>query len=451
MSTHSARFCLLIASAWALSAQIKAPLLAPTPPMGWNSWDSYGLTVTQAEFEANADYMAANLRAYGWQYAVVDEGWYLQNPEAKPAAFKYTLDAYGRFKPAANRFPSAAANAGFANLAQWVHAHHLLFGIHIIRGIPRQAVEKNLPIAGSNFHAPDAADKHDTCAWNADNYGVANNGAGQAYYDSIAALYAGWGVDFVKIDCIASPYLSDEVRMFSEALRKTTRPIVLSLSPGPTPIDKVAEVRKYAQMWRISGDVWDHWLQLPKLNWSQGLLAQFAIAAQWAPLVEPGHWPDADMLPLNYLGPRPGAGSPRESAFTADESRALITLWCMFRSPLFMGGNLTKLNRETRALLTNKEVIDIDQHSSGGRQVMNQAQKVVWAARGDTAGSAYVAVFNVADTQQTIEYPLQSLGLASTSFGIRDLWDQRDLGTADRVRVTLRPHAAALYRISASK
>ena len=419
--------------------------------MGWNSWDSYGLTVTQDEFEATAGYMSANLRKYGWQYAVVDEGWYLQNPEAKPAAFLYTMDAYGRFTPAVNRFPSAGANAGFAKLAEWVHAHNLRFGIHVIRGIPREAVQKNLPIAGSKFRAAQAADKNDTCAWNSDNYGVADNAAGRAYYASTAALYASWGVDFVKIDCISSPYKAAEIRMFSDALRATTRPIVLSLSPGPTPIDEIADLRKYAQMWRISGDVWDHWQQWPKQDWSQGLLGQFTLIAKWAPLVEAGHWPDADMLPLNYLGPRPGEGKARESAFTADESQTLMTLWCIFRSPLFMGGNLMKLNEGTRTLLTNAEVIEMDQHSSGGRQLMNEGQKIVWAAHRDKPGVAYIALFNVADTMQTVAYPLQALGLSRTEFAIRDLWGQKDIGNSDVVRANLRPHASALYRISTGK
>ena len=428
------------------------PLLAPTPPMGWNSWDSYGLTVNQQEFEANASYMAENLRQHGWQYAVVDEGWYLQNPEAKPGSFRFTMDAYGRFTPAASRFPSAAATGdGFAALAQWTHAHHLLFGIHIIRGIPREAVARNLPIAGSKFHAADAAEKTDTCAWNADNYGVAANAAGQAYYESLAALYASWGVDFVKIDCISSPYKGDEIRMFSEALRQTTRPIVLSLSPGPTPMDKIIDLRKYAQMWRISGDVWDHWGQWPGQTWSQGVLAQFEMAAKWAPLVETGHWPDADMLPIGFLGPRPGQGKARQSALTPDESRTLVTLWSIFRSPMIIGGNLTQIDSGTRALLTNDEVIAVDQHSYGGRQVMNDSQKIVWVAHGEHSGSAYVALFNVADTGQTITFPLQSLGLASVSFAARDLWEHKDVGVTDRIQVALRPHASALYKVTVQK
>jgi hypothetical protein len=451
MAKQTQRTCLLAMLCGGMLWPQSAQLIAPTPPMGWNSWDSYGLTITQEEFLANANYIATNLRVHGWQYAVVDEGWYLQNPDAKPGQFRFTMDAYGRYAPATNRFPMVANDDGFASLAQNLHARHLLFGIHVIRGIPREAVAKNLPIAGSKFRAADAANKTDTCAWNTDNYGVAANPAGQAYYESLAALYASWGVDLVKIDCISSPYKGDEIRMFSDALRKTTRPIVLSLSPGPTPIDEIAELRKYSQMWRISGDVWDHWQQWPKQEWSQGLLAQFGLTAKWAPLVEPGHWPDADMLPLGYLGPRPGQGKARQSAFTTDEARTLMTLWCIFRSPLMMGGNLLHMDEGTRALLTNDEVLAVDQHSNGGRQILNDGNKIIWAARGDKAGLVYLAVFNAGDTAQTIEYPLQSLGLSSVSFAIRDLWEHKDLGAADRIHVSLQPHASTMYRLTANK
>ncbi len=138
-------------------------------------------------------------------------------------------------------------------------AQGLKFGLHIIRGIPRQAVEKNLPIAGSSFHAADAANTTDTCRWNSDNYGLNANAAAQAYYDSIIKLYAGWGVDYIKVDCISKPYQADEIHMMSAAIKKSGRAMVLSLSPGPTPVEEADDVRKYAQLWRISDDMWDTW------------------------------------------------------------------------------------------------------------------------------------------------------------------------------------------------
>lgn len=442
-------FCLLLALAFLplTSAQSERNLLAPTPPMGWNSWDSFGLTVTEAEFKSNASWLAQNLKSHGWQYAVVDEGWYLENPEAKAGSFRFVLDVDGRYIPAIPRFPSAVNGTGFKPLADSVHAQGLRFGIHIIRGIPKNAVAKNTPIADSSFHATDAADPSDTCPWNSDNYGLKDNAAGQAYYDSVAKLYAGWGVDFVKVDCIAShPYKADEIRMFSNALRKTGRPIVLSLSPGPAPLDKASELAKYAQMWRISNDFWDHWGPRKPNDWSQSLRAQFQTAAQWAQSTQPGHWPDADMLPLGYLGPRAGEGTARQTNLTPDEQRTLLTLWSIFRSPLIMGGNLTKLDAWTASLLSNDEVLAVNQHAHGEHAIVNEATKVIWMSRDDRSQAAYLALFNVADQPQTIVFPLQTLGLQA-GVHVRDLWAHKDLPSTDILRSTLMPHASALYKI----
>jgi hypothetical protein len=416
--------------------------------MGWNSWDSYGMSVTEQEFRASAEWMAQHLKRFGWNYAVVDEGWYLQNPDGKAGTFRFTMDIHGRYTPAVSRFSSAGQGNGFGVLADWVHQQGMKFGVHIIRGIPRQAVERNLQIADSQFRAAEAANKSDACAWNADNYGVRYTPAGQAYYDSIASLYASWGVDFVKIDCISSPYMGDEIHMFSDALRKTGRAILLSLSPGPAPLDQAEDLLKYAQIWRISGDVWDHWKQWPNQDWSQGLLGQFQLTAKWAPFVGAGHWPDADMLPLGYLGPRPGHGKARQTAFTQNEQRTLLNLWSIFRSPLILGGNLTHIDDWTMSLLTNQEVIAVNQRSNSGRPVVNDPKKAIWVAK-SLAGGVYVAMFNLEDRQQRIEYPLQSLGLTGTSYAVRDLWEHRDFGNKDRLSVTLPAHASVLYRVGA--
>jgi alpha-galactosidase len=432
--------------------------IAPTPPMGWNSWDSYGLTVREAEVRANADWMAAHLKQNGWQYIVVDEGWYLQNPESagKPDQ-RFALDANGLYQPAPNRFPSAERGQGLKALADYVHSLGLKFGIHIIRGIPREAVARNLPIAWSALHASEAADQNDKCYWqgpgsgdtpgqkiywNSDNYGVTDNAAGQAYYDSAAKQYASWGVDLIKVDCISNPYHAREIQMISEALRKTGRPIVLSLSPGPTPLDEVESVRKYAQMWRISNDIIDYWYGK---GITPGIKDQFATAAAWARYSGDGRWPDADMLPIGYLGPR--NGQPRATRLTHDEVETLMTLWSMLRSPLMMGGDLPSTDPWTAALLTNADVIALDQHSGGGHQVLRNGDIVIWEAEADHAGGRYLAVFNLGDAEQSIREAWKDLQLPKARFAVTDLWIHAELGRKDSLDVSLRPHACALYRL----
>ncbi|MGH8314464.1 MAG: glycoside hydrolase family 27 protein, partial [Steroidobacterales bacterium] len=348
----------------ASSAARAAESLAASPPMGWNSWDAYGESVSEADLRASAAWMANNLKSFGWQYVVVDSGWYVTNHAAGNNAedATFSLDAFGRYTPATGTIPSAANGAGFRPLADYVHGLGLKFGIHILRGIPKSAVAANLPIAGSEFHAADAANTADNCPWNPFNYGLdASKPAAQAYYDSVARLYAGWGVDFVKVDCIADhPYKGDEIRMLSEALRKSGRPMVLSLSPGPTSPGKAAEVARYATMWRISDDVWDVWAS--DTDFPQGPRNQFARAAQWATHSKPGQWPDADMLPLGSLRPAAGWGEPRETRLTRDEQRSL---------------------------LTNPEVLAVNQHSKESGAVIHTGKEAVWLSRPERGAGYY--------------------------------------------------------------
>ncbi|MGH9503168.1 MAG: glycoside hydrolase family 27 protein [Terriglobales bacterium] len=432
------------------ATHVQPSVLAATPPMGWNSWDGYGTTVSEADVKANAQWLAEHLKSSGWQYVVVDMEWFVTNPtaEGNSKTSQYSMDEFGRYTPAVNRFPSAANDAGFKPLADYVHSFGLKFGIHILRGIPKLALEKNLPIAGSSFHAADAADPSDTCPWNFDNYGLAASKPGaQAYYDSIARLYAAWGVDLIKVDCISSrPYKGDEIRMLSTALAKTGRPIVLSLSPGPAPLEKIEEMRKYAQMWRISNDIWDLWHST--VDYPQGLGDQFANAAKWAGKAQPGHWPDADMLPLGYLGPAPGWGQPRYTRLTHDEQRTFVTLWCIFPSPLMVGGDLPKADAWTTSLLTNPEVIAVDQHSSGNHPVITSDKTVAWVAESPRAGGHYLAIFNLEDSSRKIRYSWKDVGLPAAKYRVRDLWQRKDLGSASSVTVTLPAHGSVLYGVS---
>ena len=418
--------------------------------MGWNSWDAYGTTVKEADVQANAHWMASHLKQHGWQYIVVDMEWFVTDPipEGNATTFHYTLDASGRYTPALNRFPSAADGKGFAPLAAAIHGRGLKFGIHILQGIPREAVAKNLTIGHSGYRAAAAANTSGTCRWNHDNYDLKDNAAGQAYYDSIARLYAAWGVDLIKVDCIASrPYKGAEIRMLSEALRKTGRPIVLSLSPGAAPLDRVDEMRRYAQMWRISDDVWDEWHS--NVEYPQGLADQFPRAAIWAPLTVPGHWPDADMLPIGYLGPAPGWGKARQSRLTPAEQQTLLTLWSIVRSPLMIGGDLPHTAAATLALLTNDEVLNVDQHSTAEREVLHDAEARVWTSKPEQGSDVYVAVFNTSEHPDNLHYTWDQLGLPNGRYAMRDLWQHRALPAADRLTVRLEPHGAVLYRLSA--
>ncbi len=432
--------------------QFRGEGLTPTPPMGWNSWDAWNFTINQDQFEQSARWMRKHLRPYGYRYMVIDEGWYLRNPASggKPA-WQFTIDKYGQYTPATNRFPTAANGAGFRPLSNYIHSLGLKFGFHIVRGIPRQAAEQNLPIAGSKFHLQDAVDhsKNADCPWNTDNFGVKDNAAGQAYYNSLAKLYARWGVDFLKVDCISShPYRGTEIHMIHRALRRYAPHIVLSLSPGPTPLQEHNDVRRNAQMWRMSDDVWDHWHQDPRQWWSQGIRAQFFTAAEWMPYQGHGHWADADMLPIGQLRPFPGWGKPRATRLTHAEQRSMMTLWSMARSPLIIGANLLQLDSWTTKLLTNREVLAIDQHSFDNHAVITTYRTAVWTARPQRGGGYYLSVSNLSDQPQSISYQWRQLDLPGGAYRVRDLWAHKNIGRETSLKVDLQPHASVLYRLT---
>jgi alpha-galactosidase len=361
---------------------------APTPPMGWNSWDAFGTTVTEAQVKAQADFMAEHLLPHGWRVLTVDIQWY--EPGASGHVYRadapLVMDEWGRLLPAPNRFPSAAGGAGFEPLAAYVHAKGLQFGIHLMRGIPRLAVARNLPVKGAAARAVDIANRASVCPWNPDTYGVDMDKPGaQAYYDSVFELVASWGVDFVKVDDISRPYHDHEreIEAIRHAIDRTRRPIVLSLSPGETALTAAEHVKRHANMWRISDDFWDTW---------PALREQFRRLARWNPHRGPGHWPDADMLPLGVLDL-----GRRTTRFTPDEQRTLLTLWSIARSPLIHGGDMTKTDAATLALLTNDEVIAVDQHSEGNRPLFEREDMVAWTADAPASADRYLALFNTRD------------------------------------------------------
>jgi len=429
--------------------------------MGWNSWDAYGLTIDEADFRANVKVLAG-IQEFGWKYAVIDEGWYMADPFGSDVpARKYLFDGNGILIPVASRFSSAANGAGFKPLADWVHAQGLKFGIHIVRGIPRQVVKENLPIAGTAFHAADAADLAATCPWDEGNYGVSDTPAGQAYYDSMLKLYASWGLDYIKVDCISDhPYRATEIRQVATAIKKTGRPIVLSLSPGPTALEHAAEVAEYAQMWRISDDHWDVWTAEHKPGAGEfpfGLRDAFDRLAKWVPYVRPGNWPDDDMLPWGSLTPHPGWGEPRQSRETQDEQRTEFTLWAISRSPLILGANLTKLDDFTRSLITNQTMLYMNQTVTYSRPI--EAKDLpggfenvrVWRATIDAPGARnyteFFALFNLDEKPVTLKATWKQLGLDGGKHQSQNVWTDSAWKETKEISVTLPAHGSTVYEV----
>lgn len=421
------------------------------PVLGWNSWDVFGTTVTEKQIKEQADAMAIHLLPSGYKYLTVDIQWY--DPESKGHSYNpdatLTMDEYGRLTPGLKKFPSADNGKGFKPLADYVHSKGLKFGIHIMRGIPKQAVEKNTPILGTQVKAQDIAIKSSICHWNPDMYGVdATKPEGQAYYNSIIQMYADWGVDFIKVDDISRPYDSiqrAEIEAIRKAIDKTGRPIVLSLSPGATPVTAGDHVMTHANQWRITDDFWDKW---------DLLFAMFERLDAWTPYRGPGHFPDADMLPIGIVDFK------RPTNFTQDEQYTLMSLWSIARSPLIFGGDMTKLDDFTQQMLTNPEVLKVNQESTNNRQLSNDKNRIVWTADVPDSKDKYIAFFNaqskgddrgsknqVAD-KASVGVDLKTIGITG-KVKVRDLWNHKDIGTFEgNFSQQIAQHGAGLYRVT---
>lgn len=419
------------------------------PPMGWNSWDCYGAGVTEDELLGNAEFMRDRLKQYGYQYVVCDIQWY--EPAAKGNVYNnfadLCMDEYSRLIPAVNRFPSSANGAGFKPIADKIHSMGLKFGIHIMRGIPRQAVHRNTRIYGTTARARDIASQFSLCPWNTDMYGVDTEKRGaEEYYVSLFKLYASWGVDFVKVDDIANtefssqnPYSAEkEIEMIRAAIDRSGRDMVLSLSPGPAPLNKAEHLSENANMWRISGDFWDRW---------DKLLNMFSLCEKWYPYVKDGSFPDCDILPLgklcidgSYMG-----DMGRDSGFTKEEQKTMMTLWAVFRSPLFFGGELRLTDNYTLSLVTNPEVINVNQNSEKPLFVYNKGGIAVWQTKIENCTA--VAVFNLSDEEKHYKLSFSDLGIENVR-AVRDLWARKDIPKFENdVAVSLKPHSSEFFEI----
>ena len=389
----------------------KKELTAPTPPMGWNSWNNYGCDVTEAEFRSQVDYVSSKLSKVGYQYMTIDISWYSPSVSADPRSPYHhptysrhdaEMDAYGRLLPAKNKFPSAV-NGSFKPLADYVHSKGLKFGLHIMRGIPWQAVEKDLPILGSKSKAKDIANPADVCLWYNATYGIDMSKSGaQEYYNSIFKLYASWGVDFIKVDDLSMPYHADEITAIRKAIEQCGRKIVFSTSPGSTPTTARYHILTNADMFRVSADFWDNWKRLKE---------QFSLASTWA-------------------------------------IHALMSLWCIAKSPLIIGNDLTQNDAFTDSILSNEEVIAVNQQGINQRHVADKDGQVIWESTTANKKSKYVALFNQNEVDEPVLLKFDQIGLKGKCT-VRDLWTKKELGVFENeFAPQISSHGAGMYKIT---
>ncbi len=419
--------------------------VSQTPPMGWNSFDMYNGLVNEQQVKDVADYMAEHLLEYGWEYVCVDYLWYSTSTDfwnyAQDDNFNPALvyDENGRVQPDPDKFPSSEGGKGLKPLADYVHAKGLKFGIHLMRGVPRQAVARENPtVLGTTYKVSDIHTKTDPCGWlnvmwalNMDHPGA------QVYLHSLFSQYAEWGVDYVKVDDMVQPWAvyahPEEIMGYRKAIDSCGREMVFSTSPGPTPLPNATfDIGKYANQWRIVNDFWDKWESLDE---------EFDRAEAWHTYAGPGHWPDGDMIPIGTL-------YSGKSKFTTNEKYTLMTLFAIMRSPLIWGGKLVDSNADELKLMQNREVLAVNQHSTGNKPVVS-GKTPVWMAEVPESPIRYVAVFNRNEASADVTINFSDLGITAPDDTLRDLWEKKDVGVfSGSYKVTLAPHQSKLYRLT---
>ncbi|KAF2292786.1 hypothetical protein GH714_028939 [Hevea brasiliensis] len=324
---------------------------ASFPPRGWNSYDSFCWTISEEEFLQNAEIISQRLKAYGFEYVVVDYLWYRRKvPGAYVDSLGFdVIDQWGRMIPDPDRWPSSKGGKGFTEVAKKVHSMGLKFGIHVMRGISTQAYNANTPIldtikggayedSGRQWRAQDIGIKEKACAWMQHGFMSVNTKleAGRAFLRSLYEQYAEWGVDFVKHDCVFGDDLDlEEITFVSEVLKKLDHPILYSLSPGTSVTPTMAkDVSGLVNMYRITGDDWDTWGDVAAILMFQG----------------------------SNQGPH------RTCKLSIDEQKTQMTLWAMAKSPLMFGGDVRKLDDTTYNLITNPTILEINYFSSNNRE-----------------------------------------------------------------------------------
>jgi hypothetical protein len=338
---------------------------------------------------------------------------------------------------------SAANGKGFKPLADYIHSKGLKFGIHIMRGVPKVAVERKVPVKDANGITADQIYSTELqCPWLRDNYTVLDKPGTQEYYNSIFELYASWGVDFIKIDDLSRPYHKTEIEMIRKAIDCIGRPVVLSMSPGETPVTEAKHAAAHANMWRMVDDVWDTWGHLTHL---------MKVAEDWYPYISPTY-PDCDMIPLGRISIRGERGNDRMTRLTRDEQYSLMTFFCIFRSPLMFGGDLPSNDEFTLSLLTNKEVLRMHRESANVRQLFKKDGKLAVASDNPQTGEKYLAVFNISDNKEpmNIQVDLRDAGIDKKGV-VTNMWTGETVGEFNDVfSVTLKPHACGLFSIISS-
>lgn len=403
---------------------------AVTPPMGWSSWSFIRSNPTEAKIKAQAKAMRdTGLVDHGFKYVNIDD-YYILNPGT-------TVDQYGRWAVDRNKFPD-----GMANVGDYVHSLGEKFGMYVTAGIPVAAYNQNTPIEGTSFHARDIVSNTTSYEWNYGGFGNVmyyidynkNPAAAQAFMNSWARLLASYGADYLKIDGVGS-HDAPDITAWSAALRQSGRLIHFGLS-NSLPVEQASLWKQYANSWRVNGDI-ESYCCGTLTNWNN-ITSRFTLLPRWIGFAGRGGWNDPDSLEL---------GNGNADGLTVDERRSTMTLWAISAAPLLLGSDLTAMDQTDLGLLTNDEVLAVDQAGVPALPVSQSSQQQVWRAPAGN-DSYVVALFNLSGSTATVTADWSDVGFTGTA-NVRDLWSRSDLGArTGSFSRSLPAHGSALLRVT---
>jgi alpha-galactosidase len=373
--------------------------LAATPPMGWNSWNTFGENVNEAVVKGIADKIVElGLKDLGYQYIVIDDHW------------EGGRDGMGHIRANPGKFPS-----GIKALADYVHSKGLKLGIYSCAG-------------------------DQTCGGEVGSY---------QHEREDAATFADWSVDYLKYDyCNAPEGFEEAIRRYTtmgNALEATGRPIVFSICEWGPRSPWLWGRKAGGQLWRISFDVGDMWDSPEDTHSCIGILTAIDASANIGGHAGPGGWNDPDMLVVG-LGNK---GMVKGGGCTAAEYQTQMSMWSILSAPLMIGCDVRNMGAETCRILTNPEAISVDQDPLGkqGNRVARAASTEVWR-KPLANGSMAIALLNRGPQEATITADSKAIGVASNkSLTVRDLWQHKDLGVfKEQITLSVGPHATVLLR-----
>ncbi|MFI6124620.1 glycoside hydrolase family 27 protein [Streptomyces sp. NPDC051064] len=374
---------------------------ALTPPMGWNSWNSFGCGITEAQVREAADAMTSSgMKDAGYQYVVVDDCWF--DPQRDPS---------GNLRANPTKFPS-----GMKALGDYIHSKGLKFGI---------------------YQAPGER----TCAQGVGTYPGSTGSKGHEAQD--AAMFASWGVDYLKYDwCSSTGTLNEQIAQFTimrDALRATGRPIVYSINPNSfhTPTGDTYNWGQVADLWRTTEDLLDVWQNNNTNSYPMGVGNVLDVTAPLAAQSGPGHWNDPDMLVVG----RPG--------LSLTESRSHFALWALMGAPLMAGNDIRTMSADVSAILRNPRLVAVDQdpRGAGGRRVRDDGDTEVFA-KPLSDGSVAVGLFNRGGSTTTITAAAAQVGLTGGPFTLTDLWTGGTSSTSGQISASVPAHGVAVFKIT---